>query len=171
MTYVMLILRLLHIVSGAFWVGTVITAVLFIEPTAKALDREGERFFAHLVIRRRLAVVLAIAATVTVVAGALLYWIDSGGLRLEWIMTGTGIAFTAGGLSALIALAIAAIILKPEVDRLAAIADRDVGTAEDSARPPIEDEASERRLRRWSLIQVSLLVFTVSAMAVARYLP
>jgi len=171
MTYVMLILRLLHIVSGAFWVGTVITAVFFIEPTAKALDREGERFFAHLVIRRRLAVVLAIAATVTVVAGALLYWIDSGGLRLEWITTGTGIAFTAGGLSALIALAIAAIILKPEVDRLAAIADRDVGTAEDPARPPIEDETSERRLRRWSLIQVSLLVFTVSAMAVARYLP
>jgi len=76
MTYVMLILRLLHIVSGAFWVGTVITAVFFIEPTAQALDREGERFLAHLVIRRRLALVLAIAATVTVTAGALLYWID-----------------------------------------------------------------------------------------------
>ena len=171
MTYVMLILRLLHIVSGAFWVGTVITAVLFIEPTAQALDRDGERFFAHLVIRRRLAVALAIAATVTVTAGALLYWIDSDGLRLEWITTGTGIAFTAGGLSALIALAIAAIILKPEVDRLATIADKDIGAAEAPAPSLIEDEAVERRLRRWSLIQVTLLVFAISAMAVARYLP
>ena len=171
MTYVMLILRLLHIVSGAFWVGTVITAVFFIEPTAQALDREGERFLAHLVIRRRLALVLAIAATVTVTAGALLYWIDSGGLRLEWITTGTGIAFTAGGLSALIALAIAGIFLKPAVDRLATITDRDMRADDAPAPSRIEDEAFERRIRRWSLIQVTLLVFAVSAMAVARYLP
>jgi len=83
MIYWMVILRLLHIVSGAFWVGTVVTAVFFIEPTAQALDREGERFLAHLVIRRRLALVLVIAATTAIGAGAILYWIDSDGLDLS----------------------------------------------------------------------------------------
>jgi len=44
--------------------------------------------------------------------------------------------------------------------------------ADDAPAPSrIEDEAFERRIRRWSLIQVTLLVFAVSAMAVARYLP
>lgn len=166
----LLILRLLHIVSGAFWVGTVVTGVFFIEPTAQALDREGERFFAHLVIRRRLALVLAVAAVTAIGAGAVMYWIDSDGLRLSWITTHTGLTFTAGGLAALTALAIAAIFLKPEVDRLAALEKHqlDVARVQELARV---DEAYERRLRHWSLIQVGLLIFAISAMATARYIP
>jgi len=166
----LLILRLLHIVGGAFWVGTVVTGVFFIEPTAQALDREGERFFAHLVIRRRLALVLAVAAVTAIGAGAVMYWIDSDGLRLSWITTHTGLTFTAGGLAALTALAIAAIFLKPEVDRLAALEKHqlDVARVQELARV---DEAYERRLRHWSLIQVGLLIFAISAMATARYIP
>jgi uncharacterized membrane protein len=165
-----LILRLLHIVSGAFWVGTVVTGVFFVEPTAQALDREGERFVAHLVIRRRLAVILAVAAVTAIGAGAAMYWIDSSGLQLSWITTHTGLAFTAGGVAALSALAIAAIFLKPEVDRLAALEkhQRDAASVEEPVRV---DEAYERRLRRWSLIQVTLLIVAISAMATARYIP
>src|SRR5437773_9256329 len=41
-----LVLRLLHIVSGAFWLGSVIFAVLLVEPTAKAFGAGGQRFLA-----------------------------------------------------------------------------------------------------------------------------
>ena len=170
MNALILLLRLLHIVSGAFWVGTVITVVFFIEPSAKALDGEGERFLAHLAIRRRLALILAVAASTAIGAGAVMYWIDSDGLRLSWITTHTGLAFTVGGLAALSALAIAAIFLKPEVDRLTALEKHQLGAA--SVHEPVRvDEAYERRLRRWSLIQVSLLIIAISAMATARYIP
>jgi hypothetical protein len=169
-TVLILILRLLHIVSGAFWVGTVVAGVFFVEPTAKALDEEGERFFAHLVIRRRLALILTVAAVTAIGAGAVMYWIDSSGLQLSWITTHTGLAFTAGGLAALSALAIAAVFLKPEIDRLAALEKHQLDAA--SVQEPVRvDEAYERRLRRWSLIQVTLLIIAISAMATARYIP
>jgi hypothetical protein len=172
MNPLILVLRLLHIVSGAFWVGTIITTVFFIEPTAKALGGEGERFVAYLAIRRGLVVVLVIAATTAIAAGALLYWIDSGGLRLEWITSHTGLGFTAGALAALSAFAIVPIFFRPEADRLTAVAaGRITSTDSETNSQRDERERSERRFRRWSLIQVSLLIFAIAAMATARYLP
>jgi len=82
-----------------------------------------------------------------------------------------GLAFTAGGLAALIAFAIAGIFLKPEVDRLAALVEREIGEAGAQEHQRLDHEAFERRLRRWSLIQVTLLVLAISAMATARYIP
>ena len=96
MNTLILVLRLLHIVSGAFWVGSVIFAVLFVEPTAKAFGAVGERFLAHALFRTGLVPILVGAATLAIGAGATLYWIDSSGLRLEWITSHTGLGFTAG---------------------------------------------------------------------------
>ena len=171
MTALIIALRLLHIVSGAFWVGTIITTVFFIEPAAKELDGEGERFFAHLAIRRRLVVVLAIAATTAIGAGALLYWIDSAGLRLQWIESHTGIGFTAGALAALTAFAIVPIFFRPELDRLTRLAS-ETGSGDGTYGQSVEGtDRSARRFRRWSLIQVTLLILAIAAMATARYLP
>jgi hypothetical protein len=171
MSALILLLRLLHIVGGAFWVGAVILTVFFIEPTAGELGPAGDRFMAHLV-RRRAALVMAIAAITALGAGAALYWIDSGGLRLEWISTHTGIGFTVGGIAALIAFAIAGIFLKPGVDRFAAMPIDDTSSASAAPEPDHgELERFERRFRRWSLIQVSLLLLAIAAMATARYLP
>jgi len=39
-----LILRLIHIGAGAFWVGAVFLNVLFLQPTAMALGPEGGCF-------------------------------------------------------------------------------------------------------------------------------
>jgi uncharacterized membrane protein len=166
-----LVLRLLHIISGAFWVGSVIMAVFFIEPTAKALGAEGDRFFAYLAIRRRAVRVMAIAATTAIGAGACLYWIDSDGLQVSWITSHTGLAFTAGAVAAVTAFAIAGLFLKPELDRLAALGSGPVASSDADIVPHGEDaQRFERRVRRWSLIQVALLVFAIGAMASARYL-
>jgi hypothetical protein len=166
-----LILRMLHIVSGAFWVGSIVLAVLFIEPTAKAFGATGERFLAHALFRMRLLPILVVAATVAIGAGAAMYWIDSGGLRVEWITTPTGLGFTAGALAALAAYAIALIVLKPQFDRLATLLDKPPASEVEAPSPHGRPEIDEARVRRWSLIQVSLLVFAIAAMATARYLP
>jgi hypothetical protein len=166
-----LVLRLLHIVGGVFWVGSVMLAVFFIEPTAKAFGAAGERFLAHALFRMGLLPILIGAATAAIGAGAALYWIDSGGLRVEWITTHTGLGFTAGALAALTAYAIALFVLKPQFDRLAALVGGPSASEVDAQSPHHESDLDEPRLRRWSLIQVSLLVFAVAAMASARYLP
>jgi hypothetical protein len=165
-----IVLRLLHIVSGAFWVGSIVLAVLFIEPTAKAFGTTGERFLAYALFRMRLLPILVGAATVTIGTGAALYWIASGGLRVEWITTSTGLGFTAGALAALAAYAIALIVLKPQFDRLATLLDNPPASEVEAPSPLGESEMDEAQLRRWSLIQVSLLLFAIAAMATARYL-
>jgi len=166
-----LVLRLLHIVSGAFWVGSVIFAVLFVEPTAKAFGAVGERFLAHALFRTGLVPILVGAATLAIGAGATLYWIDSSGLRLEWITSHTGLGFTAGALAALSAYAIVLIVLKPQFDRLAILADTPYAAELGAPSTHHEPAIDEARVKRWSLIQVSLLVFAIAAMATARYLP
>jgi hypothetical protein len=171
MATLMLVLRLLHIVSGAFWVGSIILAVLFIEPTAKAFGATGERFLAHALFRTGLMPILVGAATVTIGSGAMLYWIDSGGLRVEWISTSPGLGFTAGALAAVAAYAIALLVLKPQFDRLASLAKSPLGSEVEAQSPHVEPVLAEARVRRWSLIQVALLVFAIAAMATARYLP
>jgi hypothetical protein len=167
-----LVLRLFHIVGGAFWFGAVVTAVFFIEPTAEALGAEGERFFAHLAITRRLAAVTAIAATTAIVAGAGLFWIDSSGLQLGWIETHTGLAFALGGLAGFVAFLIAGFFLKPYYDAFVrwTAAATTVGEAE-LGRQRDELQRLEHRARQWSLVQVALLLFAVAAMATARYIP
>jgi hypothetical protein len=72
----------------------------------------------------RLLPILVVAATVAIGAGAALYWIDSSGLRVDWITTSTGLGFSAGGLAALAAYAIALLVLKPQFDRLTTRLDR-----------------------------------------------
>jgi hypothetical protein len=171
MATLMLVLRLLHIVSGTFWVGSIILAVLFIEPTAKAFGATGERFLAHALFRTGLMPILVGAATVAIGAGAALYWIDSGGLRIEWITTSTGLGFTAGALAAVAAYAIALLVLKPQFDRLANLATNRPASKVEARSPHVKAALDEARVRRWSLIQVALLVFAIAAMATARYLP
>ena len=170
MNTLIIVLRLLHIVSGAFWVGSIVLAVVFLEPTAKAFGATGERFLAHVLFRKRLLPALVAAATVAIGTGAALYWIASGGLHVEWIATPTGLGFTAGALAALAAYAIALIVLKPQFDRLATVSDNPPAGEVEAPLPAAKSDMDEPRVRRWSLIQVTLLLFAIATMAVARYL-
>jgi hypothetical protein len=70
---------------------------------------------------------------------------------------GPGLIYTIGALAAIAALAIAAVVLKPGYDALA-------------RRPETtEDHPGDERLRLAGLVQVSLLIVAVAAMATARY--
>jgi hypothetical protein len=160
-TSLVLVLRLVHIVSGTFWVGTVMAGFFFVEPTATALGAPGGRFMTHLLMRQRLNLVLVAAAVVTAIAGALLYWIDSAGLRTDWIATPTGLAFTVGAIAGLGAIKVVFVFLRPAVQEIAELAKDPMSTV---APYPLE------RVRRWGLVEVGFLFIAVAAMATARYL-
>jgi hypothetical protein len=148
------VLRLFHIIGGAVWIGAVVVGVFFIEPAADTLGPSGRPFVLEL-LRRRLTDVMGVAATSAVLAGGALYWIDSGGVSAAWITSSSGLTFTVGGIAGLTAYVIAAIVLKPAFDRRAT-------RREDAS-------VSPGLVRRWSLIQVGLLVLALAAMSVGRY--
>ncbi len=164
-------LRILHIGTGLFWVGAAYTFFWFIEPTAKALGADASRFMEEVTVKRRFPIVITVGAALAILSGLALYWRDSGGLRLEWITSPTGLGFTVGGLAAIIAFAIGLVFIKPNVDRLGALG----GLLQAEKRPPNAEEADELEridgiMRRAGIADMVLLTVAVVAMASARYL-
>lgn len=102
MNIVMLILRLVHIFGGVFWVGAALMLSFFISPTAGATAENGQKFMQHLMGRTRLSTMMSAAGGSAVLAGILLYLIDSGGFTSAWMRSGAGIGFGIGGVFGLI---------------------------------------------------------------------
>jgi len=102
MDYLVLLLRLVHILGGIFWVGGALFMNFFVGPTVAATAEAGQRFMGHLVNKAGVAKNLTVAAISTVLAGAVLYWIDSGGFTSGWLSSGAGIGFGIGAVFGLI---------------------------------------------------------------------
>src|SRR5688572_7224636 len=117
-------LRLVHIVSGAFWFGAALTMFLFLQPTAQATAPEGQKFMLHLLRNRRFSEVVLAAGLLTVAAGSILFWRDSNGLQLAWMSKPPGLGFTIGAGAAMLALLAFVFIGYPTGRRLIAIGDR-----------------------------------------------
>lgn len=165
------VLRLIHVVAGAFWLGAAITMFVFLQPTAQATAPEGQRFMLHLLRNRRFSEVVLAAAVLTGVAGGLLFWRDTG-LELGSMTRSQGLGFTVGGLAGGIALLLFIFVGYPAGRRMIAIGSR----LEAERRPPSEEEqrvlaAVQRVLGRVGVTVLVLLVLATAAMATARYWP
>lgn len=171
MDWYVIILRVIHIAAGIFWVGAAFILFLFIQPSVKELGPEGQAFMGHLATRRKLPLLITLSAIVTVLAGLLLYWEASGGLDADWIASGPGIGFTVGGVAAIVTLALGVSITKPAVDRIGALGQE---IARSGGQPTPEQGAEMGRLQARTVIvgrvSMVLLVIAVVAMATARFL-
>lgn len=168
--WLLIVLRLIHIIAGVLWVGGAIFFFYFIEPTANELGPDAEKFMGRIVVQRRMPIYFLVFSGLTVLAGLILYWIDSSGLRGEWITSGFGLVLTIGGLAGLIAAVGGNLLIKPNVDRLAAIG----AEIKAAGGPPSEQQLAElhavqHRLRTIGAVDVVLLLISVAAMASARY--
>jgi uncharacterized membrane protein len=166
------VLRLIHVLSGAFWLGAAVTMFLFLQPTARATAPEGQRFMLHLLRNRRFSEVVLGTALLTGAAGAILFWRDTNGLDLELMLQPEHLGFTVGGVAGGIALLGFVFVGYPAGRRLIAISSR----LEAERRPPNEDEqrmlaTAQRMLSRIGLAVLVLLIVAAAAMATARYWP
>jgi hypothetical protein len=167
----LIILRILHIAAGVFWVGAAALFFFFIEPTVKALGPTGGAFMAHLAKVKKMPVAILMSAGLTVLAGTLLYLQVSGGFDLDWITTATGLTFTAGGLAAIAAFLLGLTVVKPSVDRLGALgAEIQASGGQPSEAQAAQLHAVDSRLKTAGRFNMALLTLAVVAMAVARYL-
>jgi putative copper export protein len=167
----MVVLRILHIVMGAFWVGAAIAIFAFVQPAAREVGPAAAPLMMNLAQKRRLPDVVLAAAAVTVLAGLLMYWRVTDGLDPDLIGTGYGISITLGAIAAIVAVALGASIVRPSMLEAAGIA-REVAA---SGEPPSPEQAAriqalQAKVRSTGTAIVPLLVFAAAAMAAARYL-
>ncbi len=167
---IMILLRIVHVFSGVFWVGGAVMTFGFLGPTAQATAPEGQRFMQHLIVRQRFSAFMGLASVLTVLAGAALYLRDSGGFQLVWIATGPGIVFTIGAISGFAVFIVGMFGIRPATERLSALGTQ-IGAG---GRPPTEEQAAELgalngRMSRLNHIHFWLLTIALLAMATARY--
>lgn len=169
MDWLQIVLRVIHIGAGIFWVGSATFLLVFVEPTMHALGPQGGPFMAHMSQVRKMPVIIAYSAILTIAAGIWLYWRDTDGFDLDIITTSVGIGFTVGALAAIVAFVVGLTMVRPRVERMGAL-----GGAMATA-PPTPQQVQEMgqlqgTLRSISLFNEGLLIIAVVAMASARFL-
>jgi uncharacterized membrane protein len=170
MDLLMIVLRALHVVLGVFWAGTLFFLALFLEPSIRAALPESAKVQQQLLQRRVLDIVLVVAL-LTIVTGLLLLWRVSGRFDAAWMGSRPGMAFSTGGLAAIVAFIIGVGVMRPAQLRAASLGPA-AQQAEGAEREALMAHVQDLRRRVTATVRwvASLLALSVLAMGVARYL-
>jgi uncharacterized membrane protein len=168
--YLILVLRIVHILAGSLWVGGAVAYFGFVGPSVKASGPAGGHFMQNFIERRKYPIYMTIASALTVLAGVPLYLFASGGLQLSWITSGPGVVFSIGSVAAIVVFLLGTLMITPRAQRMGALG-REIGMA---GGPPSPAQAAElqqldRELEKIELADFVLLMIATLTMATARY--
>jgi uncharacterized membrane protein len=167
MNVLMLVLRIVHISAGILWGGGSIIMHFFFGPTVKATNQTGQQFAGHLMLKTRFVTVMTTMATLTVLAGGSLYWIDSQGLTSAWVKSTAGIGFLIGGLFGFVAF-VAGVTFGQLNKQLAIVGSQVQGkpTPEQMA----EIQLLQKRIAATTRFHVPSIIIAILLMSASRYL-
>ncbi len=97
------VLRFLHIIAGILWAGGALTMSFFVAPTMGATGDAGKQFAGYLMAKTRFSTFMMVNALITVLAGSILYGIDSNWFQSAWMHSPTGIGFGVGAVTGIVA--------------------------------------------------------------------
>jgi hypothetical protein len=171
-SWYLIVFRLIHIVAGTAWAGSVFLFVFFLQPSAAAIGPAAAPMMGELLARRRLVTVLLWLAGTTIVAGGFLYWHswDAAGSLGDWIGTRYGLGLTIGAIAAIGAFAIGFFGTRPTVNRMLALS-RTAAASEGPPPPEVAAEIGEiqGKLKLYARSALALIGIAVLTMATARY--
>jgi uncharacterized membrane protein len=165
-----LILRLIHILSGIMWVGSGMYTSFFLVPVLSSSPAVMGQVVAGLQ-RRRVFLVLQIVAGLTILSGLRLLWIDSAGFAGSYFTTGTGRTFSISAGAAILAAVLSFGVAQPAMVRARAIA-ASLATSTDAGereRLTVQLDGLRRRGAVASTLAVGFGLLAASGMAIARY--
>ena len=167
MTYFIWLLRIVHILGGVIWVGGAVMMAFFVGPTVAATAEAGQKFMGHMVGALKISTRMSASAGLTILAGAILYWIDSHGLTSDWMKSSAGTGFTVGALFGLVGFVLGLMVGRA-VKAIGQLA------AQIQGKPTPEQQAQlgalQKRQMMFSTYSTYSLIISVILMAVARYL-
>lgn len=166
----MVVGRLIHILAGVFWVGTMVFVTTFLIPAIRDTGPDGGKVMAALT-RRRFMQVMPVIAILTILSGLHLLGKVSNGFQVEYLKSGPGHAYGVGGGLAILAFIIGIAVTRPAMMKAVKLAESAASASEDE-RPVIlaKAQASRARGARAGIVVAWLLVLATVAMAVGRYL-
>ena len=170
MNTLVIILRMLHIFSGVFWVGAALMLTFFISPTVSATKEAGQGFMRHFMGNTKFNLMMWTAALTTVIAGFSLYWIDSKGFTSDWMHSGPGIGFGLAAGFAVLGL-IVGVFQGKNSNAMAKLG----GQIQSQGKPPSPEQVAQlqklgKALSIGGMLNATFLILATVGMAIARYL-
>lgn len=165
----LLVLRLVHILGGLFWVGAGLFTTFYLGPALKHAGPAAAGAIMASFQKRRMMTVMPIVATLTILSGVRLMWIVSAG-DSDWFTHRPGHTYAVSGTLALLAFLIGLFVARPamaKAGRLAGSAASDGASREMLA---AEIAKLQKRATMSTGIATTFLVLATAGMAVARYL-
>jgi uncharacterized membrane protein len=167
MIYFIWLLRIIHIVGGVVWVGGTLIMTFFIGPTIGATGEAGQKFVGHLMNNLKFSNRMSAAAGATILAGFILYWIDSQGFTSAWMSSGAGRGFGIGAAFGLIGF-IFGMMIGRTTKAMARLGAQMQGNPSPGQRA--EMQAIQKKQATYSMIATAAVVLATAFMAIARYL-
>ena len=166
----MIVLRLVHIGGGIFWVGALLFIAGFLLPALRDTGPAGGGVMRNLTEVRHLHIYLLTTSWLTILSGATLAWRDVGPLGMQWFERGPGVVYGACALLALVAVAIGLSVNAPTAKHLSALA----ASVQAAGGPPSPEQQAQlgrlqARLAGATRFAAVILVLAGADMAVARY--
>lgn len=167
MDYYLLLLRIIHIGAGVFWVGSVLLLAFVINPALQATGESGKKFIDYLVKNKRFGTESSGAGTMAGIAGILLYWRDSQGFTSAWMQASAGIGFGVGAVLGLIAF-IFGVLTDRKMKAMTQLREQFEGSPSDEQM--LQLQLLGKQQTTYLNICAVTLVLSLWIMAVARYL-
>ena len=166
----LLVLRLIHILSGIFWIGGGLYTFFFLGPAIASMPAVMGQVMAALQ-KRRVFRAQEIAAGLVLLSGLRLLMIDSAGFPGSYFATGPGRTFAIAGVFAILAGIFNFGVARPTMERAVAVGAALAAAADAGEKARLSEELDRLRKRGAiaGMLAVTFGILAASGMAVARY--
>ncbi len=166
-----LLMRLLHVVLGVFWAGTIIFAAILLMPSIRDAGPDGGKVLLAL-LRRGYVTILPVVAVITIISGFWLYMFLMKNAGPGWAGSMSARVYGLGAVAGLVALGLGLAIMRPNAKKMRAAMEALPNTPEGPARTALMDSMVLPRARTAAVSPwiAGLLTIAAVTMAVARYL-
>lgn len=165
-----IIMRLLHIISGVIWAGGAIMLASVVTPAVMASGPAGGQVMQQMTGPRRLSGYMTAVAILTTLSGLYLFDMRSGHFNMAWISSTAGIMLSIGALAGVAAFLHGAFATGRLTSKAAALGQE---LAASQGPPPPEKLAEMAELQRKLVangrVSAILLLISVGGMSVTGY--
>jgi len=161
--------RIIHVLGGVIWVGSMFFVSMFLIPAMTEAGPDAGKVMAGLE-RRKFMIVIPVIAILTLLSGIWLYWRASMGFNPAYMRSGPGRSYGLGAGLAILAFIIGLTMTRPAMMKATRLM-QSLATASPAERESIMAEADASRARgaKWGKVIGYLLIGSATLMALGRY--
>jgi len=169
-TLVFLVLRIVHVLLAALWLGSVALLVLFVFPASKEAGAAAAAMMGA-IARRGLNRFMGALGGVTVLTGIYLYWRFTGGFTPELSATRGAMVFGTGGIAGILAVIIGGAVAGRNAARMEALGGKAMALPEGPERAGLMAQAAAARDRAFTGARIVLVLqmIALGCMAIGHY--